>query len=121
MDVDICFTDDNADRYIDLEFTTLFIDGNHEYFRTNDYHIQQKEYKYCTGLMDLPVEEWHDGKVHKVSDSVIHLMRGQIFEINGLSFFTFGGARSHDIEDGILDPYDYQRLLYDIVKFHLFS
>ncbi len=31
-------------------------------------------------------------------------MRGQIFEIGGLTWFTMGGATSHDIEDGILDP-----------------
>ena len=29
-------------------------------------------------------------------------MRGQIFDIGGVRFFTFGGARSHDISDGIL-------------------
>lgn len=33
-------------------------------------------------------------------------MRGQIYEIDGKSFFTFGGASSHDIESGILDPED---------------
>jgi len=31
-------------------------------------------------------------------------MRGQVFEIGGLTFFTMGGAASHDIQDGILDP-----------------
>ena len=31
-------------------------------------------------------------------------MRGQIFEIGGLTWFTMGGAASHDIQDGILDP-----------------
>ena len=31
-------------------------------------------------------------------------MRGQVFEIDGTSFFTMGGAASHDIQDGILDP-----------------
>ena len=35
---------------------------------------------------------------------VLHLMRGQVFEIDGISFFTMGGAASHDIQDGILDP-----------------
>lgn len=30
-------------------------------------------------------------------------MRGQIFELEGYRFFTMGGARSHDIEDGILE------------------
>lgn len=71
------------------KFTTLFIDGNHENFdRLNKY----------------PVEEWHGGKVHKIRPSVIHLMRGQVFDIDGQKCFTFGGAQSHDISDGIFDP-----------------
>ena len=72
-------------------FTTLFVDGNHENFDR---------------LYSYPVELWHRGKVHKIRPSVIHLMRGQIYEIDGKSFFTFGGASSHDIESGILDPED---------------
>ena len=72
-------------------YTTLFVDGNHENFdRLNDY----------------PVEEWHGGKVHKIRDSVIHLMRGQVFAIDGKKIFTFGGARSHDISGGILELND---------------
>lgn len=63
-------------------FTTLFVDGNHENFDR---------------LYSYPVELWHGGKVHKIRPSVIHLMRGQIYEIDGKSFFTFGGASSHDI------------------------
>ena len=62
-------------------FTTLWIDGNHENFDR---------------LVQYPVTEWCGGKVQKISDSIIHLMRGQIFEISGFSIFTFGGARSHD-------------------------
>ena len=72
-------------------FTTLFVDGNHENFDR---------------LYSYPVELWHGGKVHKIRPSVIHLMRGQIYEIDGKSFFTFGGASRHDIESGILDPED---------------
>lgn len=49
-------------------FTTLFVDGNHENFDR---------------LYDYPVEEWHGGKVHKIRPSVIHLMRGQVFDIDG--------------------------------------
>ena len=62
-------------------FTTLFIDGNHEDFNR---------------LNKLPIEEWNGGKVHKVTDSIIHLMRGQVFEIEGLKIFTMGGAYSID-------------------------
>ena len=31
-------------------------------------------------------------------------MRGQIFNIDDKKIFTFGGARSHDISGGLLDP-----------------
>lgn len=75
----------------DKPFTTLFIDGNHEN------HDRLDEY---------PVEEWNGGKVHKIREHVIHLMRGQVFEIEGKKLFTFGGAASHDIKDGILDIVD---------------
>ena len=70
-------------------FTVLFVDGNHENFDR---------------LYSYPVEMWHGGKVHKIRPSVIHLMRGQIFEIEGKRIFTFGGASCHDISGGILDP-----------------
>lgn len=77
-------------------FTTLFCDGNHENFdRLNSY----------------PVTEWHGGKVHMIRPSVIHLMRGQIYDICDKSIFVFGGAKSHDIDGGILetdDPYFHQ-------------
>ena len=73
-------------------FTTLFISGNHE-----NYDI----------LNALSIEEWHGGKVNYIRPSVIHLRRGEIFDINGLSVFALGGASSHDIQDGILDPNDY--------------
>ena len=67
------------------------MDGNHENF--------DRLYAY-------PVEKWHGGKVHKIRPSVIHLMRGQVFEIDGKSIFAFGGASSHDIAGGILEPDD---------------
>ena len=38
--------------------------------------------------------------------SVLHLMRGQVFELCGKTFFTFGGASSHDVSGGILDRSD---------------
>ena len=57
-------------------FTTLFVCGNHENF--------DRLYQY-------PVEDWHGGKVHKIRDSVLHLMRGQVFEIEEKKIFSFGG------------------------------
>ena len=62
-------------------FTTLFIDGNHENFEALD--------KY-------PIETWHGGKVSFIEDSIIHLKRGQVFNLDNKKIFTFGGARSID-------------------------
>lgn len=73
----------------DLPFTIAFVDRNHESF---------------TALSKYPVEEWNGGKVQFLRPHVIHLMRGQIFTLEGRTFFTMGGASSHDVEDGILDP-----------------
>lgn len=72
-------------------FTTLFVCGNHENFER---------------LYQFPVEEWKGGKVHKVRDSIFHLMRGEIFEIGEKTIFAFGGAVSHDIADGIIEMDD---------------
>lgn len=62
-------------------YTTLFIDGNHE--------------NHCA-LQSYPVEMWNGGKVHKIKPSVIHLMRGQVYHIDGCDIFTMGGATSTD-------------------------
>ncbi len=50
------------------------------------------------------MKDWHGGKVHRIRSHVLHLMRGQVFELEGYHFFTMGGAKSHDTEDGILEP-----------------
>ena len=75
----------------DKPFTTLFIDGNHENF---------------DGLYKEPEEIWSGGKIHKVTESIFHLMRGQVFTIDGCKIFTFGGAQSHDIDGGVLEVTD---------------
>ena len=64
-----------------LPVTVLFVDGNHEHHQN---------------LNDYPVEEWNGGKVHRIENTIIHLMRGQVYDINGTTFFTFGGAYSVD-------------------------
>lgn len=79
---------DALDWLDNKSFTTLFVDGNHENY---------------TRLYNYPIEEWKGGKVHKIRDSVLHLMRGEIFDIDNKKIFAFGGARSHDIQDGILN------------------
>ena len=76
-------------------FTTLFVDGNHENY---------------TRLYNYLAQEWNGGKVHKIRDSVLHLMRGEVFNIDSKRFFVFGGARSHDIHDGILNLDEEERI-----------
>ena len=67
--------------YTYLPYTVLFIDGNHE-----NYDM----------LAEYSVSSWNGGKVQFISDSIIHLMRGQVYSIEGNTFFTFGGALSYD-------------------------
>lgn len=67
--------------YNNKPWTTLFVDGNHE---NHD------------ALDEYPVSLWNGGKVHMISDSIIHLMRGQVYTIDGRKVFTMGGAKSID-------------------------
>ncbi len=36
-------------------------------------------------------------------------MRGEIYDIDNKKFLTFGGARSQDIKDGILNIDEYEK------------
>lgn len=69
--------EEDLKRFSDLPLTVLFIDGNHENFNL---------------LNAYPVERWQGGKVHKIKSDIIHLMRGQVFTVEGKKIFTFGGA-----------------------------
>lgn len=62
-------------------WTTLFCDGNHENF----------EYLY-----EYPEVDLFGGRAHQISSSIYHLMRGEIYTIEGSTFFVMGGAASHD-------------------------
>lgn len=64
-------------------WTTCFIDGNHE---NHDL------------LSRYPVFTWNQGDVHVVRPHVLHLMRGEVYSIDGTTIFTMGGASSHDME-----------------------
>ena len=60
-----------------------FIDGNHENHAL---------------LGSIEVTEWNGGRVHRAGERVYHLMRGEIYSIYGSNIFTFGRARSNDID-----------------------
>lgn len=63
------------------KFTVCFLDGTHENF-----DLINK----CRATM------WKGGRVHRISGNLFHLMRGQIYKIDGLSIFAFGGGESDD-------------------------
>lgn len=69
--------------YLEREkpYTICFCDGNHENF---------------PAINAYPQEEWNGGQIHRIRKNVIHLMRGQVFDIQGKRFFVFGGADSID-------------------------
>ncbi len=70
-------------------FTTVFVPGNHENY---------------DALTTYPQKEWQGGRVRIIRPSVLMLERGQVFDLGGRTFFAMGGASSHDIQDGILEP-----------------
>ncbi len=83
-DVGLAFDKSEENRRFTEEFLSLgikiaFIDGNHENF----------EY-----LASFPVEQWCGGRVHRLTPNIGHLMRGEAYEIEGKSFFVFGGCSS---------------------------
>lgn len=47
-------------------------------------------------LAELPVREWNSGLVHEARPHVLHLMRGEVFDIDGLTVLAMGGAASND-------------------------
>lgn len=65
------------------KFTTLFIDGTHENFDL---------------LNSYEISKWNGGKVHLINEKVIHLLRGQVYEIDDQTIFTMGGGISNDID-----------------------
>lgn len=64
-------------------YTILWVDGNHDNF---NYWEKQ------------PIAEMFSGKVqpHPYAENIYHLMRGEVYKIDGKTFFAFGGASSHD-------------------------
>ena len=66
-------------------YTILWVDGNHD-----NHSFWRKQ----------PITKMFGGRVHVHPDAknVIHLMRGEVYAIDGKRIFAFGGAASHDRE-----------------------
>lgn len=71
-----------TEYFLSIKKNIAIVDGNHENF---DY------------LKSFPEETWCGGRVHRLSEHIVHLIRGNAFEIQGNSFFVFGGCKSSQI------------------------
>ncbi len=65
------------------KYNICFIDGTHENFNV---------------LSEMPVAIWNGGRVHKIRSNVFHLMRGQVYEIEGKKLFTMGGGEDPEYD-----------------------
>ena len=64
-------------------YQICFVDGTHENFDL---------------LNSYPVTEWNGGKTHQIAKNIYHLMRGQLFTIEGKKIFTMGGGEDPELE-----------------------
>ena len=64
-----------------IKYKLLFIDGNHEHHPL---------------LNSYPVKTAYGGKIHRISDNILHMMRGEKYNIEGKNILVFGGAWSID-------------------------
>ena len=70
-----------VDYLSDRRFTVAFVEGTHDNL---DKILRCRE------------TVWHGGRVNRIKGTLLHLKRGQIFKIEGNTFFTFGGGESID-------------------------
>ena len=61
------------------KYTVVFLDGTHENFEL---------------LNSYRVTVWKGGRVHRISGNLFHLIRGQVYTIDGVKMFAFGGGES---------------------------
>lgn len=64
-------------------YNILFVDGTHENFDMLDTY---------------PIVDYMGGKARMIAENIYYLMRGQIYEIDGKSIFSFGGGESPEKE-----------------------
>lgn len=90
-DFGILWEHERQDRYFknhvygDFPCTIMWVCGNHENF---------------DALYTYPTETWHGGQVHRITDRIVHLKRGEIFTLpthnQPTKILAFGGAMSTD-------------------------
>lgn len=73
--------EERSRRFLAIDKPIALLDGNHE------------NYPF---LNSFPVEEWHGGLVNRITPTLVHLKRGEIYTIEGRTFFAMGGWKSSD-------------------------
>ena len=68
-----------TELFFSLKSDIALVDGNHE----NHAFINS-----------FPREAWCGGEVHRLAPNVVHLMRGNVYLIDGKSFLAMGGCKS---------------------------
>ena len=68
-----------TENFLSVDKKIALIDGNHENF----------EY-----LNSFPQEPWNGGVVKRMTENIVLLERGNIYNIDGKTFFVFGGCKS---------------------------
>lgn len=63
-------------------YNICFLDGTHENFKL---------------LNEYDQEQWAHGRVRRISGNLRYLMRGEVYQLQGKTFFTFGGGESPDM------------------------
>ena len=117
---DVCmeFEDTEENRaftefFLSIKKNIAIVDGNHENFEF---------------IKSFPEEDWCGGRVNRLTPHIVRLQRGNVFEIEGKSFFVFGGCKSgkrwHEM--GLYHPGDEPteseiRLAYENLKKHNFA
>lgn len=64
-----------------LPYQLLFLDGCHE-----NYDL----------LREYPVTDWNGGRAQVIEGKLVHLLRGEVYTLEGESYFTFGGGETSD-------------------------
>lgn len=75
------------DFYNHMPCNVLIVDGNHD-----NHDI----------LPNLPKEDYGGGVVGRISENILHLKRGYVYEIGFHKFFIFGGALSPDKSERLI-------------------
>ena len=83
-DVGLKFEDTEENRKFTEDFLAIdkpivIVEGNHE------------NHAY---LNSFPAENWNGGRINRISQHIIRLQRGNIFNIDGETFFVMGGCKS---------------------------